>query len=647
MAKQTINVGTTANDRTGDPLRTAFTKVNSNFTEVYNNVEATNELVANNNVVVNDRIDNLDLSDLSDTEGLLANIPTDLSDLTDNQGLISNIPTDLSDLTDSQGLIANIPTDLSDLTDTQGLLDPSTILTHLQLTNSAFIIQEITLEEPIEFTRLENVPDTDFIDTNLTLARGSIRGLYNADLEQQYDNSSHISPIGTQWNLDGWDDLSDIRTREYTTLRDALGGAIGENIVESQLVMHDTINDKYYTFYFTDWGQEGGGSFAYVRRLIQDPNVFVKEDYATGDSAIDNFVDGLNLVGITRGNNNGIYNPYREEGWDENISPDGTLWNLDGWDDLSDITSRTYLPFYQAFGGNPDNRVPGSKTVMYIPDYGGKYYAIQWLSWTQNGNGGGFSYLRYEIDINQINEGIKFSDGTVLKTAAGLGRIKSTASGNRIIEEVSGHTTATVDTVITTNLSTFASRNAVDTSQIYISTANTTIDDILNDTGSYGIIDNSTIQFSIDNSTWYTWSGSGGYPGDPERSYDLNGNPSLTYNEGDTIYFRYKTGGAPVVWWDKNDLPAGGNNFRGAIIDYHGFTGEGTWIGTIHIVDDSGDEHITHTEVSSGSTDMENDDLWLVQNEGTISYRRIDGEAKTLKIHWTAKVFYGTEYFND
>lgn len=36
MAKQTINVGAAANDKTGDPIRTAFTKVNSNFTELYN-----------------------------------------------------------------------------------------------------------------------------------------------------------------------------------------------------------------------------------------------------------------------------------------------------------------------------------------------------------------------------------------------------------------------------------------------------------------------------------------------------------------------------------------------------------------------------------------------------------------------------------
>ena len=35
MAQQTINVGTSANDGTGDPLRTAFTKINTMFTELY------------------------------------------------------------------------------------------------------------------------------------------------------------------------------------------------------------------------------------------------------------------------------------------------------------------------------------------------------------------------------------------------------------------------------------------------------------------------------------------------------------------------------------------------------------------------------------------------------------------------------------
>lgn len=35
MVQQVINIGSAANDGTGDPLRTAFTKANQNFTELY------------------------------------------------------------------------------------------------------------------------------------------------------------------------------------------------------------------------------------------------------------------------------------------------------------------------------------------------------------------------------------------------------------------------------------------------------------------------------------------------------------------------------------------------------------------------------------------------------------------------------------
>jgi len=38
MAKQTINIGTSANKGDGDPLRTAFNKINLNFSELYENI---------------------------------------------------------------------------------------------------------------------------------------------------------------------------------------------------------------------------------------------------------------------------------------------------------------------------------------------------------------------------------------------------------------------------------------------------------------------------------------------------------------------------------------------------------------------------------------------------------------------------------
>ena len=38
MAKLNINIGSSANDKSGDPLRTAFGKINDNFTELYANL---------------------------------------------------------------------------------------------------------------------------------------------------------------------------------------------------------------------------------------------------------------------------------------------------------------------------------------------------------------------------------------------------------------------------------------------------------------------------------------------------------------------------------------------------------------------------------------------------------------------------------
>lgn len=62
MSQQTILIGTLANDGTGDPIRTAMTKINSNFNEVYsgfafntstNVVTAANTLVVTSNTTTN------------------------------------------------------------------------------------------------------------------------------------------------------------------------------------------------------------------------------------------------------------------------------------------------------------------------------------------------------------------------------------------------------------------------------------------------------------------------------------------------------------------------------------------------------------------------------------------------------------------
>jgi hypothetical protein len=45
MARQTVSIGSSANDGTGDPLRTAFTKINANFTELYGDTAEANDIL--------------------------------------------------------------------------------------------------------------------------------------------------------------------------------------------------------------------------------------------------------------------------------------------------------------------------------------------------------------------------------------------------------------------------------------------------------------------------------------------------------------------------------------------------------------------------------------------------------------------------
>ena len=476
----------------------------------------------------------------------------------------------------------------------------------------------------------------DEISAEVVLTRDANKGIYNTVSEQGYDNNTYLSPLGTEWNSDGWGDLTELGTRTYTTWRQALNNAVGNNIVASELVMRDIANDQYYKFDFTVWGGNNGG-YSYTRTEVTDPNYFRKPHNAeAADIVVEDDPEGTGIV-IGRTDSTGIYNLAQEEGFDASVSPAGTAWNADGWEDLSDIATRTYTDFDTAANGY--NSVLGKKFVMKVASVN-KYYAIEFYEWDTTGNNN-FAYVRYEIDQTKINEGITFADGTKLKSAAGVGRIKSTAVGDRRIEEVTGYNSVSV-TARTTNDYTGASARTTDTNYEIFVKRTLVLDAVIIPLTLNG---NFTVEISFDGVTYLpSWLSS--VQETEYWFYYENGNAYVPQTEDNPVYLRFTSGADPQVWWNKADLPGGSQDFRGAIIDYHAYTGESTIIGTIHIVDDSGEEHISHQEVQSGSTDGENDDLWLVQNEGTVSYRRIDGESKTLKIHWTAKVFYGSEFWD-
>jgi hypothetical protein len=177
MAKQIINIGTAPNTGSGEPLRTAFQKVNENF---------------------------------ADTE-----------------------------------------------------------FSHIELTNTevSFVGTLFT------FTKTNYGSEVDYIDEGLAITRGDDQGIYNITVEPEYDRDTRISPANTEWNADGWNNLSNVTSRTYTTWRDALDTNVAA-IVGQELIMHDLTNDKYWGVKFTQWtqgvdpmGAQGGG-FAYTRQLI-------------------------------------------------------------------------------------------------------------------------------------------------------------------------------------------------------------------------------------------------------------------------------------------------------------------------------------------------------------------------------------------
>ena len=506
----------------------------------------------------------------------------------------------------------------------------------LTIINAAFVGSASNVPGTYEFVSAElRASVFDEIDTGLTLTRDGVQGIYNIELESEYDNNTHLSPLGTEWNADGWGNLLELGTRSYTTWRQALNNAVGNNIVPAELVMHDIANDRYYKFDFTVWGGNNGG-YSYTRTEVTDPNYFRKPHNAElADIIVADDPEGTGIA-IARTDGAGIFNLYQEQSFAAE-SPVGTTWNADGWDDLSNIETRTYSVFDLAANGY--NNVLGKKFVMYVASTQ-KYYAIEFLEWDTTGNNN-FAYVRKEIDLTKVNEGVRFADGTLLKSAEGIGRVKLTSPNNRRIEEVHGYNQVSVTGKISTDYTGLSARTTDTNYEIFVQRT-PELDTVLQPIWDNG---GAEISISFDNVT-FTPSFLSSIQTEEYWFYYNNYNSFIPQTEGNNVYIRITTGGDPAVWWNKADLPGGSADFRGAVIDYHAWTGESTIVGSIHIVDDSGEEHISHQEVASGSTDGENDDLWLVQNEGTISYRRIDGEQKTLKVQWTAKVFYGSEFWD-
>ena len=117
MAKQNINIGSSANKGDGDPLRTAFTKINSNFTELYDravNTDAQTLTLVGNTLAISGG-NSVSLSQYSTFSGSyndLTNKPTIPS--------LGNIVFDANGITNPTGEIIDIQAPLAQLQSTDG-----------------------------------------------------------------------------------------------------------------------------------------------------------------------------------------------------------------------------------------------------------------------------------------------------------------------------------------------------------------------------------------------------------------------------------------------------------------------------------------------------------------------------------------------
>lgn len=146
----------------------------------------------------------------------------------------------------------------------------------------------------------------DKISDGVWLARGNNGPLYNAVSETE--SIVGVSPVNTRWNsiftdsrpgYSGFDDLSNLESRVYTDFTLALDYSVGNNVLNTPLIMHDLTTDIYYKFEFTDWGSNNsGGQFQYTRTVIpQSCSVkfadgSILNTAPTGSSSTFPYVDG-------------------------------------------------------------------------------------------------------------------------------------------------------------------------------------------------------------------------------------------------------------------------------------------------------------------------------------------------------------------
>ena len=147
MARININVGTNANDGTGDDLRTAMQKINTNFTELYGTTAEANDLIEDGSPQLGGNLDVNGYSITSASNGNISIVPNGTGTLTLN-ALKVNGTTISSD--DSSKIT------LAESVDITGTLSAATIHVNLLQSDDSTAIQ---INDSVNISGILNVKD--------------------------------------------------------------------------------------------------------------------------------------------------------------------------------------------------------------------------------------------------------------------------------------------------------------------------------------------------------------------------------------------------------------------------------------------------------------------------------------------------------
>lgn len=163
MAQQTVNIGASANDGTGDALRTAFDKINDNFTELYSVTAAGsgNNVAISGNSIISENSNGDIILDPNGTGNVVIATAANfrITDHTDNAVVYvdsdgdvqfsSSLTFDGTDLTAASAKISDLTSGRVTYAGTSGALQDSANLTFngTTLTTTALTVDSISIND--------------------------------------------------------------------------------------------------------------------------------------------------------------------------------------------------------------------------------------------------------------------------------------------------------------------------------------------------------------------------------------------------------------------------------------------------------------------------------------------------------------------